>query len=83
MELLMNFDKAAISVKVMEFLEININQEEDKKTLLNFWKATSWVNCIPSNKHSLIATKEQEVGISCGPTLLWGQFNNTLQVMVL
>ena len=42
-----------------------------------------WSLNIPSNKHSLIAMKEQEVGISCGPTLLRGQFNNTLQVMVL
>ena len=27
----MNFDKTAISSKVMEFLEINLTEEEDKK----------------------------------------------------
>ena len=32
MEFFMNFDKQAISSKVMEFLEINLNQEEDKKS---------------------------------------------------
>ena len=32
MEFFLNFDKAAISTKVMEFLEINLHQEEDKKS---------------------------------------------------
>ena len=34
----MNFDKLAISSKVMEFLEININQEEDKKNFARLLK---------------------------------------------
>ena len=34
-------------------------------------------------EHSLIANKRQEVGVNCWTNLLWGQFNNTLQVTVL
>ena len=32
MDLFMNFDKTTISSKVMEFLEINLTGEEDKKS---------------------------------------------------
>ena len=34
----MNFDKTEISAKVMEFLEINLNQEEDKKSFARLLK---------------------------------------------
>ena len=50
----MNFDKAAISTKVMELLEINLNQEEDKKTFarllkgnkLNYNEANAFIETI-------------------------------------
>ena len=35
MEFYMNIDKTAISTKVMEFLEINLTQEEDKNTCID------------------------------------------------
>ena len=38
MKLAMNFDKNIISSKVMEFLEINLNQEEDKKNFARLLK---------------------------------------------
>ena len=38
LEFFLNFDKAAISSKVMEFLEININQDEDKKSFARLLK---------------------------------------------
>ena len=38
MEFFLNFDKPAISHKVMEFLEINLNQEEDKKSFARLLK---------------------------------------------
>ena len=38
MEFLINFDKTEISSKVMEFLEINLTQEEDKKSFARLLK---------------------------------------------
>ena len=38
MELQMNFDKSIISSKVMEFLEINLTQDEDKKNFARLLK---------------------------------------------
>ena len=38
LEFFLNFDKAAISSKVMEFLEININQDEDKQSFARLLK---------------------------------------------
>ena len=38
MEFFLNFDKKDISAKVMEFLEINIDQEDDKKSFARILK---------------------------------------------
>ena len=38
MEFYLNFDKDAVSTKVMEFLEINLTNEEDKKSFSRLLK---------------------------------------------
>ena len=38
MEFFLNFDKKEISAKVMDFLEINLNSEEDKKSFARIQK---------------------------------------------
>ena len=59
----MNFDKTEISTKVMEFLEINLTQEEDKK---NFARLLRGKKLLYKEANSFIETLLKALTIEDG-----------------
>ena len=43
MEIFMNFEKPTISTKVMDFLEANLKQDEDKKSFARLQKGNKLI----------------------------------------